>query len=372
MNRAPNSSKPPSAAARSKKKKRTNPLGVGFSFLFAATFFLVLGTLPLFRPMTVLHHAIRVDIPKGSGVSGAGEELEKRGVIRSGWAFLCFVRFHGESAHIKAGRYTLSSDMNLAQIVQELKLGGGKSTDNRVKVTFPEGYTLRQTADLLAEKDILNSDEFVKFARSRATFSRIHTDFPLHATSLEGYLFPDTYYFHEHSQPERVAELMIMNFYTRFARPYHQELQNSISDLNSIVTVASLIEREAKVPQDRARIAGVIQNRLDKGMRLEIDATVLYALGHHKDRVLFNDLKIESPYNTYRVMGLPPGPIANPGLPSLLAALHPEKNDYIYYVARASGSHIFTRTANEHEAAKKEVRLDRVHPRLVGEGHSVE
>lgn len=372
MSQGANGSRPATTASRTKRKKRKIPLMQGCFFLFVVLVLIVTGILPLFRPASELHHAVTVIIPKGVGVSGAGDELQKLGVIRSGWAFLCYVRFRGESAHIKAGRYTLSADMSLSQIVQELKLGGSGSTVSGIKITFPEGFTLQQTADLLENKNISDAEEFMKYARSPEAISGIHSDFPLPGKSLEGYLFPDTYYFPAHSRPERIAESMIMNFYTRFARPYQHEIENSSSDLNSLVTVASLIEREAKVPQDRARIAGVIHNRSHRGMKLEIDATVLYALGHHKNRVLYNDLKIESPYNTYRVKGLPPGPIANPGLPSLLAALRPEKNDYIYYVARPNGEHIFSRTAAEHEAAKIEARSERVQPGVTGGGHPVE
>ncbi len=372
MNRSSGTPKSETTASRTKRKKRKVPILMGCTLLLFTVLLIAAGTVPLFRPVSSLHHTVVVTIPKGAGASGAGDALQNHGVIRSSWAFLWYVRFRGESAHIKAGRYALSTDMSLAQIVQELKLGGRSTADNRIKITFPEGYTLQQTADLLADKNIVDSEEFMKYARSPAAFANLHSDFPLPEKSLEGYLFPDTYYFPVHSKPERIAESMIMNFNTRFARPYQQEIHDSSSGLHEIVTIASLIEREAKVPQDRARIAGVIKNRLRKSMKLEIDATVLYALGHHKDRVLFNDLKIDSPYNTYKVHGLPPGPIANPGLPSLLAALRPETNDYIYYVARPDGAHIFTRSAAEHEAAKKEVRSERMHSSVNGEGRPVE
>lgn len=152
---------------------------------------------------------------------------------------------------------------------------------------------------------------------------------------------------------------MLTNFSARFARPNQAAIASSGHTLHELVTTASLIECEAKAPQDRPRIGGVIENRLRKKMRLEIDATVLYALGHHKDRVLFKDLTVDSPYNTYRHRGLPPGPIASPGLPSLEAALHPEQNDFFYYVARPDGTHIFTRTIQQHHAAIQQVRDER-------------
>ena len=151
---------------------------------------------------------------------------------------------------------------------------------------------------------------------------------------------------------------MVLNFSRRFSRPYQHQIAARGSSLHKIVTIASLIEREAKTQEDRPRIAGVLENRLKKGMKLEIDATVLYALGHHKHRVFFKDLLVDSPYNTYRHAGLPPGPIASPGARSLEAALAPEKNDYYYYVARPNGSHYFTRTGKEHEAAVRQARSE--------------
>jgi UPF0755 protein len=157
----------------------------------------------------------------------------------------------------------------------------------------------------------------------------------------------------------QVIDTMLSNFSTRFARPYRVEVGRSGRDLHAIVTIASLIEREAKVPQDRARIAGVLDNRLRRGMRLEVDATLDYAYGYHKTRVLYKDLEVASPYNTYRHKGLPPGPIANPGLAALQAALHPERNAFLYYVARPDGAHIFSRTPDEHAAAKRQARLER-------------
>ena len=151
---------------------------------------------------------------------------------------------------------------------------------------------------------------------------------------------------------------MVLNFSRRFARPKEQEISAGGHSLHEIVTLASLIEREARIPTDRPRIAGVLENRLKKGMKLEIDATVLYALGYHKDRVYYKDLEVDSPYNTYRNVGLPPGPIASPGLASLDAALHPEANDYLYYVAQPNGAHLFARTGAEHAANVRKARAE--------------
>ena len=152
---------------------------------------------------------------------------------------------------------------------------------------------------------------------------------------------------------------MLGNFSTRFFRPYQQEIQSNKKSLHQIVTEASLIEKEARVEADRARIAGVLENRLKRRMLLQVDATVLYALGKHKSRVLYRDLEVKSPYNTYRNRGLPPAPIASPGIPSLEATMRPEQHHYLYYVARPNGEHIFTTTSAEHQRAINQVKMEK-------------
>jgi UPF0755 protein len=317
------------------------------------------GVASLFQPVSSRHRPVKVRVPGGASVGRIGEILAGDGVIRSAAAFDWYVRWRGVGGKFKAGRYTLSGDMTLRQITHELLLGPLPADDGLIHVTFPEGYTLRQIADTLDAKGVTDGKSFLQLATDPDAIAEAHADFPLPQKTLEGYLFPDTYAFAPHTPPARVIDTMLLNFYARFARPYQQEIASGGRSLHHLATVASLIEREARAPQDRARIAGVIDNRLQRGMKLQVDATVLYALGHHKDQVLIRDLEVDSPYNTYRHRGLPPGPIANPGLASLLAALRPEKNDFLYYVARPDGSHIFTRTLAEHETARRQVRLER-------------
>ena len=296
---------------------------------------------------------ITIEIPARSSVQATGEKLQQEGVIRSAFAFRLWAKWRGEGAKFKAGRYDLSSNMTLAEIGRQLDAG---PQETGIRVTIPEGYTLRQIADLLQEKKLCDAETFLHDATDTNFIEHLRADFPLPKNTLEGYLYPSTYHFEPGTPVKTLVETMLMNFSTRYARPYQQIITQSGRDLHSLVTIASLIEREARVPEDRARIAGVIENRLKRGMKLQIDATVQYALGFHRDKVYFKDLKINSPYNTYRHKGLPPGPIASPGLPSLDAAAKPEPNDFLYYVARPNGSHIFTRTAAEHEAAKQQAR----------------
>jgi UPF0755 protein len=298
----------------------------------------------LFQPASASPQRIRVTIPEGAGAARIGQILEEKRVIRSAWAFGWYLRWRGEGATLKSGRYRLSANMSLAQIVQELQSGGAGPEEDGIRVTIPEGYTLRQIAETLEKKGVVEKTAFLEAATAEAAIAQLRADFDLPKTTLEGYLFPDTYFFRPRTPARQVIETMLLNFQTRFVRPNQRAIAQSGKTLHRLVTEASLIEREARVPEDRARIAGVIDNRLQRNMRLEVDATVLYALGRHKARVLYSDLEVDSPYNTYRHRGLPPGPIANPGLESLLAALRPEQHDFLYYVARPDGSHLFTRT----------------------------
>jgi UPF0755 protein len=308
----------------------------------------------MFQPRAARHWAIKVTVPAGR----EGEALERAGVIRSALAFKVYTSFHGEEGKLLPGRYKLSPTMTLAQVTRQLRLGPGHSIDDVVRISVPEGFTIRQIAARLEKEQIADGAAFLQAALNPDPNGPWPYDFPRPPGSLEGYLYPDTYEFLPNSPVEKVLDDMLLNFSRRFFRPYQHQIAAGGGSLHEIVTIASLIEREAKTQEDRPRIAGVIENRLKRGMKLEVDATVLYALGHHKQRVFFKDLLVDSPYNTYRHAGLPPGPIASPGALSLQAALAPEKNDYLFYVARPNGSHYFTHTSREHEAAKKQARAE--------------
>jgi UPF0755 protein len=312
-----------------------------------------------FQPVGEGRPPVTVSVERGIGVGGIGETLAQSGVIRSATAFQLYVRWHGAGSRLRAGRYSLSGSMSLARILHILEQGPGHGGGDRLRVTVPEGYTLAQIADALEARGICDAAAFRDFATQPSAWAALDVGFTLPQSTLEGYLYPDTYDFLPHTAPKEIAQEMLLNFSRRFARPKEQEVAASGHSLHEIVILASLIEREARIPMDRPRIAGVLENRLKKGMKLEIDATVLYALGHHKDRVYYKDLLVDSPYNTYRNLGLPPGPIANPGSASLDAALHPEANDFLYYVAQPNGAHLFSRTRAEHEANVRKVKAER-------------
>ena len=290
-----------------------------------------------------------IHIPTGAGTGEILTRLEGQGLIRN--AFACRVgleRWH-LAGRLQAGYYELSPTMSAREITE--RIASGKQAT--VKVTFPEGFTVKQIAERVAEKGLMQADAFLAEATPATV---VGSGFEVKGDSLEGYLFPATYVFEYGSTPEDVIWQMAEGFRARVAVGMADDLRRSKRSLADIVTIASLIEREARIGKDRPLISGVIHNRLRKGMRLQVDATVLYALGEHKGRVTYEDLKVDSPFNTYRHKGLPPHPICNPGEASIRAALRPAKTEYLFYVARPDGSHVFTRTYAEHQQAIRAIR----------------
>ena len=235
-----------------------------------------------FQPVAEGRPRIAVQVERGKSVGGIAATLEQNGVIRNALAFQIYVRWHGAGSSLRAGRYTLSGSMSLARIVRILEQGPGHDGSDRLRVTVPEGFTLAQIAEALEAKGVCDAAAFRDFAAKPGVWAGWEAGFTLPQNTLEGYLYPDTYDLPPHTAPQEIAKEMVLNFSRRFARPKEQEISASGHSLHEIVTLAALIEREARIAADRPRIAGVLENRLKKGMKLEIDATVLYALGHIK------------------------------------------------------------------------------------------
>lgn len=283
---------------------------------------------------------IRVTVEKGASVAQVGEDLEQKRLIRSGQLF----RWIGRDSTLKPGIYEFQPTETPAGILRRLEKGDIAT----VRVTFPEGFTLqRMAARLVREGMIPTPDNFLKLVTEQG--DSLQANFP-HPKNLEGYLFPDTYRFPVGADEKTIAQEMLANFERRVIDGLGDELKKSRRSLADIINVASMVEKEAEVDEDRPLIAGVIYNRLKKGMRLEMDATVQYARGVHETRLLYRHLEVDSPYNTYRHTGLPPGPICNPGLPSIEAAITPKPSDYIFYVYAQDGTgrHLFAPTYGEH------------------------
>ncbi len=305
-------------------------------FLLLAYFFS-----SLFLPASVRPRPVRVEIPLSATASSIADLLAEKGVIRSRHAFVLSARLLGLAGQMKAGDYEIDAHHGLFEIIEQLERGDAIAT----LVTIPEGLTLAQVADLLERRRMASARTFLDLCHGSADrFYAVHVP----RDNLEGYLLPDTYKFKVGVGEEEILRALAGNFRKRVLHDLDGAIRASGRTIDEIVIIASLIEREAAVPEDREKISAVIRNRLRKAMPLQIDATVLYALGRHQQKVSFDDLKIDHPYNTYRHHGLPPGPICNPGIASIQAALNPVRENWLYYVAKADRSHHFSDTYDEH------------------------
>ena len=316
----------------------------------------MLYTVQLLGPVTGNKDAalVLVRIPPGRNARQIGEILARKHLVRSPLSFVFASRMDGLSGKMHAGRYELSPAMPPRQIAAQMALG---ETAQEV-VTVPEGYTVRQIARRFAEHHLVDEAQFLALAQTGGRSFHVRGWTPPD-DNLEGYLFPDTYTVPKGASARDVIQIMLENFVRRVVTPYGAEANVFPGGLPAAVTLASLVEREAEVDSDRPLIAAVYRNRLKAGMRLQCDATVQYALPQHKTRLFYADLRVDSPYNTYRHAGLPPTPIANPGLPSIEAALHPAAVNYLYYVAGPGGRHVFSATLAQHEQAVAHARAAR-------------
>jgi UPF0755 protein len=290
----------------------------------------------------------RVIIPRGASFGQATDSLAKAKVV--GWpkTFRLYGRLTGGDRNIKPGTYLLKQGTPWKDIVSALNGGHGQVNT----ITIPEGYTLAQITPLLARTLKVPADSVKVAMRDTALLARLDIPNP----TLEGYVFPDTYAFPLGTTARQAVREMVFSFERRWNPEWDSSLGELKINRNDLVTMASIVEREARVPEERPVIAAVYYNRLRRGMRLQADPTVQFALGHHVGRVLYKDLAIESPYNTYIHTGLPPGPIASPGAASLAAAAHPAKVSYLYFVASRDGHHEFRMTLEQHTSAIRQIR----------------
>lgn len=292
--------------------------------------------------------ATRVIIPRGASFAQAADSLARTGLIGSPRMFRLYGRVTGGDRNIKPGTYLLKHGTPWKDIVSALN--GGHGLVNTI--TIPEGYTLLQITPLLARTLRVPVDSVQAAVRDTALLARLDIPTP----TLEGYVFPDTYAFPVGTTARQAVREMVYSFERRWKPEWDSSLVDLKINRNDLVTMASIVEREARLPEERPVIAAVYYNRLRKGMLLQADPTIQYALGHHVGRVLYKDLEIASPYNTYIHKGLPPGPVASPGVASLAAAANPANVPYLYFVASKDGHHEFRMTLEEHTSAIREVR----------------
>jgi len=330
-------------------KKRRRGFSFGSLIIVLLFFLLAVGCLEvrsLFKPMeqTENDQQVNIEIPKNSSTIDIAGRLESKGLIRNALAFRIYARYHDIDGQFKPGTYLLNPAMTLEEITGLLI----KGPDDTIKITIPEGFTVAQVAELLAQKGVAKKDDFIRLADGEWNHPYLG-DIPAGENRLEGYLFPDTYHVTPATSPEKLVQMMLDRFASVINEHNYIKLASDRGlTLHQAVIIASMVEREARVAGERARIAGVIFNRLEMGMPLQIDATIQYVLDKPREILLYKDLEIDSPYNTYKHAGLPPGPIACPGWPSLQAVIEPEEHDFLYYVAKPDGSHAFSRTLQEH------------------------
>ncbi|WP_262173418.1 endolytic transglycosylase MltG [Saccharococcus sp. Marseille-Q5394] len=305
---------------------------------------------------------IEVEIPIGSGLTSISEMLEEKGLVKDAKIFKYYAKFNNES-QFQAGSYGLTKAMTLDELIESLKTGKVYRTPV-FTMTIPEGLTLDQIAATVQKRIGIPEKEFLDYVNDEQTIADLMGRYPNILTEeilkedvrypLEGYLFPATYPFYEEKPSVETVVTTMLNATSDNITPYYAFLESKEKSVHWLLTFASLLEREATSNTDRETIASVFYNRMDEGMPLQTDPTVLYALGKHKDRVLYEDLKVEDPYNTYVHTGLPPGPIANAGRSSIEAVVDPSVTDYFYFLADKEGKNYFSRTYEEHLKKKAE------------------
>jgi UPF0755 protein len=297
----------------------------------------------LYADRSMPNASVDVIVADGSTATTIARQLRASGVIRSTTAFRALVRFKNLETSLRAGEYRFAPHQTAVEVLDELSTTGSQVA---VWVTIPEGFTAREVAATLADHH----------AGDEAALGQYFLTTPLEiapgvtTVNLEGYLFPDTYLMPLQSTPAALAQIMTDQFKIELPKDAAARAERLHLSIPQVVTIASLIEREAKADDERRLMAGVYYNRLKLNMPLQVDATLEYTFLHHKDVITNADLARDTPYNTYLHTGLPPTPIANPGRASLLAALDPQPSEFLYYVYKGNGHHAFSRTLKEHDS----------------------
>ncbi len=284
-----------------------------------------------------------ISFPPGSGIRKLADELKSGGIIRSSWHFVLLTRLRGQAHKLQAGDYRFNDGMTVTQILNKLVAG---DVDYR-RFSLPEGYSIYQAAELLNQKGYFKKDSFLDKCRDAALLSRLGGGLQ----SVEGYLYPATYNLLRGAGEEQLIAQMVDQFEKKYAELTTEGGTPGGMTKHEIVTLASLIEKEAISPEEKPLISSVFHNRLRLGMPLQSDPTAVYGVRAFSGKVTKADIQRPSPYNTYLNPGLPPGPIGNPGSGAIQAALKPSRSDYLYFVARQDGTHQFSRTLEEHNRA---------------------
>jgi len=318
-------------------------------FIFTLVALLVFFTwlvLEIYNPPTKLRQEIIFEVEKGKGAEAIARSLKEKGVIKKEWPFLLGYKLFFSPESLKAGEYAFSLPLSSKDVLRIL-------TEGQIylyPLTIPEGLTAKEISELLQSQDFVEEEDFLEaFSQTEAV-----TAWDEEAQNLEGYLFPETFFFPKGTTAREIVLTMVSQFKGVFTEEWKRRAQEINLSLREVVVLASLVEKETSIPEEKELVSAVFHNRLRRRMKLDCDPTIIYVLkgeGKFTGRLRYKDLKFDSPYNTYLYPGLPPGPICNPGRESLQAALYPAEEDYLYFVSKNDGSHHFSRTFKEHQRA---------------------
>jgi UPF0755 protein len=301
------------------------------------------------RPLDQAAREKLFTLSPGQGLRKTARALQDQGLVSDDLRFTILARLEKKDKQIKAGEYFLSTTMAPREILNQMVEG----RVHLYRLTIPEGYHLAQIAAAVAAADLASQENFLDAATDPETVRGQGIE----ADTLEGYLFPDTYYFPRGLDSATIIATMVKQFRAAFKPAWEQQAEALGMTVHEVVTLASIIEKETGAPEERPLIASVFHNRLKKGMRLETDPTVIYGIPDFDGNIKRRHLETYTPYNTYKIKGLPPGPIASPGALALEAALYPAQSEFLYFVSKKDGTHQFSRTIKEHNAAVRKYQL---------------
>jgi len=294
---------------------------------------------------------VLITVKQGMNVQQIGDNLHQHGIISNVTVFRVAAKLKGLENSLQAGDYAIVPGTGMSRVLQMMSQGETAYQ----QLTVPEGYTIDQIADLLEKKRLGAASQFKASAQKTKVQDTFSPDSAV-KYAVEGYAFPNTYRFSSGTSEEQILTLMLKEFDKQITPEMTDRAQALGLSMRDVIILASLVEKEAQLPQDRPIIAAVFMNRLKMGMPLQSCATIQYILGYPKPELSVQDTKLSSPYNTYQNMGLPPGPIANPGLAAIQSVLYPAQTDYLYFVADQQGAHHFSKTYEEHLITIEQVR----------------
>ena len=325
------------------KQNKIEIIGFIFSLIILST--VAFYSLVVFWPLNNKIESINFEVKKGSSLKEIAEDLIEKKIIEDSQTFVLAATMMGHEKSIRSGIISIRNLNSNYNLITQLVKGNPVLE----KITFPEGLTINQISNLLEKKLNINKQDFLDLCNDK----KFIKSFDIKASSLEGFLLPETYYFQKNEKPDVIINKMIKEYKIFFKQNIAYRLKEINFTELELLTLASIIEGEALYDVERTKISSVYHNRLNKNMRLQADPTIQYIIDDGPRRLYNRDLKISSPYNTYLNKGLPPGPINNPGRQSMIAVLEPENTDFLFFVADGKGYHVFSRNESEHNVAKK-------------------